>query len=78
VRENSSNAIIFGYNSPIPKDGLNLITQLSEDFTYDLDWQDGDVVLIDNYRVMHGRRPYKGDRKRQVLVALAAGTKNLR
>jgi len=29
-------------------------------------------VLIDNKMVMHGRRPYSGNSKRQVLVALAA------
>ncbi|MEL0066468.1 MAG: SyrP protein, partial [Gammaproteobacteria bacterium] len=31
----------------------------------------GDIALIDNYRVMHGRYPYSGTRKRQVLVCLA-------
>jgi alpha-ketoglutarate-dependent taurine dioxygenase len=45
---------------------------LSENYTYDLQWQDGDVALIDNKITMHGRRPYSGERKRLVLVALAA------
>jgi len=35
-----------------------------------LRWQDGDLALIDNRRVMHGRFPYAGGRKREVLVAL--------
>ena len=48
------------------------MAELSEDFTFDLEWQDGDVAIVDNYRAMHGRRPYSGDRKRVVLVALVA------
>jgi hypothetical protein len=32
------------------------------------DWRAGDVLLIDNILVSHGRRPYKGSRR--VLAAL--------
>lgn len=72
VRENPSSALTFGDGSDIPKEGLERIAELSKDFTFDLQWQDGDVALLDNKIAMHGRRPYSGERKRQVLVALAA------
>ena len=72
VKENPDSALTFGDGSSIPRQGLDRIAEMSEQFTYDLAWQDGDVVLIDNRRVMHGRRSYQGDRKRLVLVALAA------
>lgn len=72
VRENPSSAITFGDGSPIPAEGLELVNTLSADYTFDLAWQDGDVAVVDNYMAMHGRRPFTGDRKRQVLVALAA------
>jgi alpha-ketoglutarate-dependent taurine dioxygenase len=36
-----------------------------------MEWQDGDVALVDNYRVMHGRYPFSGTRKRKVVVCLA-------
>ncbi|MCB4434889.1 TauD/TfdA family dioxygenase [Alteromonas sp. McT4-15] len=72
VRENPSSAITFGDGSAIPKDGLERVSELAEDFTFDLEWQDGDVAIVDNYRAMHGRRPYSGERKRVVLVALVA------
>ena len=72
VRENPSRAITFGDGSPIPREGLDMIVELSKAFTYDLQWQDGDVALVDNKMTMHGRRPYSGERKREVLVALAA------
>jgi hypothetical protein len=71
VRENPSSAITFGDGSAIPIKGLELATGLAEQFTFDLPWQDGDVALVDNYMAMHGRRPFSGERKRQVLVALA-------
>lgn len=72
VRENPSSAITFGDDSDIPVEALELIVQLSSQFTFDLPWQDGDVAIVDNYMAMHGRRPFSGERKRQVLVALAA------
>ena len=72
VRENPSRSITFGDGSTIPTNSLELIVSLSTDFTYDLAWQDGDVALIDNKLTMHGRRPFSGIRKRQILVALTA------
>lgn len=72
VKENPSSAITFGDDSAIPTEALDLIATLAGQFTFDLPWQDGDVALVDNYMAMHGRRPFSGDRKRQVLVALAA------
>ena len=72
VREDPSRAITFGDGTKIPASGLEMVVKLSKVFTYDVNWQDGDVVLVDNKMAMHGRRPYSGERKRQVLVALAA------
>ena len=72
VREDPSSAITFGDGSHIPVSALELVVALSKDYTFDLNWQDGDVILVDNKMTMHGRRPYSGERKRQVLVALAA------
>ena len=72
VKDNPASAITFGDGSHIAKEGLELVNSLSAQFTFDLPWQDGDVALVDNYITMHGRRPFTGERKRQVLVALAA------
>ena len=72
VRENPSLALQFGDGHAILADDLLDIANWAEEFTFDLQWQAGDIVLIDNRRSMHGRRPYSGDKKRLVLVALAA------
>ena len=43
--------------------------RLSEDLAFDVPWQAGDVALLDNYVVMHGRRPFTGTRK--ILAAMS-------
>lgn len=70
VREDPSKAITFGDNSVIPVKGLELVVELAKKYTYDLNWQDGDVALVDNKMTMHGRRPFTGTKKRQILVTL--------
>lgn len=70
VKENPSSCLNFGDGSPMQKEDLQLASKLAQNHTYELDWKDADVVVVDNHRVMHGRKPYSGDRKRVVLVAL--------
>jgi alpha-ketoglutarate-dependent taurine dioxygenase len=48
--------ITFADGSPIPYDLLALLRRTTDELTEDIDWEDGDVALIDNTRVMHGRR----------------------
>lgn len=78
VRDNPLKALCFGDGSAIPKDGLEMIAALAEEFVYDVEWQAGDVAFVDNNLTMHGRRPYSGDKKRQVLVALGAAKENVK
>ena len=62
--------VCFGDGTVIPDGLLETLVTLAEDLTVPLRWQDGDLALIDNRQVMHGRSPYAGARKREVLVAL--------
>jgi len=44
---------------------------LAEKYTHEINWQNGDVVLIDNTRVMHGRRAIHGElADRQLFIAM--------
>lgn len=71
-RDGSDDPVLtFGDGDEIPVAVLESLVELSRALTFPLTWQDGDVALVDNYRVMHGRYPYSGSRKRQVLVCLA-------
>ncbi len=70
VKENPESALCFGDGSPFTKSYLDKIVEIAESISFDINWQNGDVALVDNNLAMHGRRPYSGDRKRKVLVVL--------
>ena len=59
----------YGDGSPIAIDALNESRRAKYACEVLLDWQRGDVLVLDNILAMHGRKPYTGDRK--VLVAMA-------
>jgi alpha-ketoglutarate-dependent taurine dioxygenase len=48
--------ITFADGRDIPVHILKEVESVTEELTEELDWADGDVALIDNTRVMHGRR----------------------
>ncbi|MFB9885167.1 TauD/TfdA family dioxygenase [Balneatrix alpica] len=70
VRDHPAKALSFGDDSAIAAEHLQLAASLAAEFTYPLAWQAGDMALVDNRLAMHGRYPYQGQTKRQVLVAL--------
>ena len=49
---------------------MDRVAAIAEELTFDVPWQKGDVALIDNRVVMHGRRTFSGTRK--VLASLVA------
>ena len=72
VKENPSSALCFGDDSEFSNHFLDTMVAIAEELTFDIDWQDGDVAIVDNNLAQHGRRPYDGERKRKVLVVLGA------
>ena len=64
----------YGDGSTIDEEDLKAATEIAYELSFDLNWQMGDVALIDNDRVMHGRRPFQG--QRSVLASLCANAKN--
>lgn len=67
-RNDPSKSIIFGDGTPVNAENMAAAIIISDEISYDLVWQAGDVALIDNFLAMHGRRPYAG--KRRVLASL--------
>ncbi len=63
-------SIFFGDHSEIPDDAMQIVSDTAEELTVDLQWRSGDMVLLDNMQIMHGRRPFSGHR--YVLASLAA------
>ena len=60
----------FGNGEEIPQSSIQIISDLAKSLTLLREWRDNDIVLIDNYRVMHGRKPFSGEKNREVLVSL--------
>jgi alpha-ketoglutarate-dependent taurine dioxygenase len=58
----------FGDGSPIPPEVVEEIRQAYEAEKVLFDWQAGDIMLLDNMTVAHGREPYEGDRKVVVVM----------
>ena len=70
ARNNSEKSICYGDDSPISNDDMAVVIKLADELTFDIPWQTGDVVLVDNFVTMHGRRPFGGQRR--VLASLVA------
>ncbi len=70
ARNDPSKSVTFGDGSPIDMAVMQDAIEIADALSYDLNWQAGDVALLDNFIVMHGRRPFSG--KRRVLASLIA------
>ena len=70
TRNDPSKAITFGDDTTLNPDDVAKASELANEVTFDIPWQDGDLALVDNYTAMHGRRTFKGIRK--VLASLVA------
>ena len=68
--ENQITPVRFGNGEEIKLSYIELISELAQSLTLLRSWQDHDILLIDNYRVMHGRKPFLGNKSREVLVSL--------
>jgi len=70
--KNQVSPVRFGNGDEIEQSHIELITDLAESLTLLRSWQDNDILIIDNYRVMHGRKPFSGHKNREVLVSLTS------
>ncbi|KAH6871419.1 hypothetical protein B0T10DRAFT_568331 [Thelonectria olida] len=58
----------YGDGENIEREWLDLALSIAESNQVLVKWEQGDLVLLDNYAVMHSRSPWEGER--QVLAAL--------
>ncbi|MFE0516223.1 TauD/TfdA family dioxygenase [Streptomyces sp. NPDC058964] len=66
--EDLPQSVGFADGTPIPAEYVTQIRDRGLDNAVDVDWCTGDLMLIDNVLVGHGRRPFTGPRR--VLVAM--------
>ena len=62
--------LTLGDGSPVDLAALRFAAKVADEHAYDIEWQRGDVALLDNYLVMHARRAWVGDGPRRVLASL--------
>jgi alpha-ketoglutarate-dependent taurine dioxygenase len=62
--------IAFADDSDIPAEVLAEIENVTAELTENIEWEDGDVAIVDNTRVMHGRRAIEDADRRKIYVAL--------
>ena len=53
----------FGDGSPVPLEPLLAARCIADEDGVTIEWQAGDVALLDNFTVMHARRAFEGPRK---------------
>jgi len=60
----------YGDGSAIEPETIERVNRALDDCTYEMEWQPHDLLLIDNMRFLHGRRPFSGGNRR-LFVAMA-------
>jgi hypothetical protein len=61
--------VYYGDGAPIEDSVLDAIRGVYRELAVVLSWQAGDVLMLDNMLVAHGRAPFHGERK--LIVAMA-------
>ncbi|HEU4655557.1 MAG TPA: TauD/TfdA family dioxygenase [Steroidobacteraceae bacterium] len=62
-RERLPRNAYFGDGEEIPIADLDAVRRVFWEEAMEFSWQPGDVLLLDNMQVAHGRKPFKGERK---------------
>lgn len=71
IRGPYDNSVVsFEDGSPIPDAVIDELTAAAEPLTGEIDWQPGDLALLDNGRMLHGRRAFH-DPARRVYAMLS-------
>ncbi|QNH20780.1 Taurine catabolism dioxygenase TauD, TfdA family [Xanthomonas sp. GW] len=59
----------YGDGTPIEDSVVTLIRDIYDQHAVRFEWEEGDVLFVDNFLMTHGRSPFKGMRK--VCVAMS-------
>lgn len=62
--------VMYGDGSPIADETMAVVGRVYEECAVRFDWQQGDIVMLDNMLAAHARDPYEGPRK--IVVAMGA------
>ncbi|MBE8998907.1 MULTISPECIES: TauD/TfdA family dioxygenase [unclassified Nostoc] len=63
--------INFEDDSEIPEEVVSELNEIAEKITTEISWQKGDILMIDNTRILHGRRSFADD-QRDIYIRLCS------
>jgi alpha-ketoglutarate-dependent taurine dioxygenase len=69
LKGGNSSIVRFEDGSTLPEDIINEIKDVTDRLTYLVSWQKGDILMVDNTRLLHGRRSFSDD-QRDIYVRL--------
>lgn len=61
--------VTFADGSPIPVEYIRHVREVGWEHAYDVEWNTGEILLVDNVLTAHARRAYRGERR--ILVAMS-------
>jgi len=65
------NRLCFDDDSGITDDIVSEINEIAEKITTEISWKKGDILMVDNTRIMHGRRAFS-DNQRDIYLRLCS------
>jgi alpha-ketoglutarate-dependent taurine dioxygenase len=65
------NTLSFDDDSEITDDIVSELNEVAERITTEISWKIGDILMVDNTRIMHGRRAFS-DNQRDIYVRLCS------
>ena len=64
--------VVFGNGDWIREESIRRMSDAARSLTLVRGWSEREILMVDNHRVMHGRKPFSGSKPREVLVSLTA------
>lgn len=71
TKQFSPNILQFEDDSDIPEEVVAELNQIAEKITTQISWRKGDILMIDNTRILHGRRAF-ADEQRDIYIRLCS------
>jgi alpha-ketoglutarate-dependent taurine dioxygenase len=64
-------AVCFDDGTKIGTDILSELNEIADKITAEIKWRKGDILMVDNTRIMHGRRAF-ADEEREIYIRLCS------
>lgn len=71
AKHRAANSVFFDDDSEIPDDIIAELNEIADKITMKISWQKGEIMMVDNTRIMHGRRAFS-DNQRDIYLRLCS------